>query len=76
MVNSVRDPATPYPGARRAHHRFHPSVLITVLDEGDHISYGRNGNPCVDQAVHEYLLEGVGPRHDISCPGQPLPEPD
>ena len=75
MVNSVGDPSTPYAGALRAHHGFRNSRLLTIRDEGDHVSYGRNGNPCVDQAIHDFLLDGHLPHRDIECPGQPLPEP-
>ncbi|HEX6686610.1 MAG TPA: alpha/beta hydrolase [Candidatus Limnocylindrales bacterium] len=75
MVNSVGDPATPYAGALAAHRGFRPSRLVTVLDEGDHVIYGRNDNPCVDRTVHEYLLGGVVPAGDVTCPGQPPPDP-
>ncbi|HZM78383.1 MAG TPA: alpha/beta hydrolase [Candidatus Limnocylindrales bacterium] len=69
MVNSVGDPATPYPGALRAHRGFGPSRLVTILNEGDHISYGRNEvNPCVDDAIHGYLIDGLVPGRDMTCP--------
>jgi hypothetical protein len=69
MFNSVGDPATPYPGALRAHRGFGPSRLVTIVNEGDHISYGRNEiNPCVDDAVHSYLIAGRIPSRDVVCP--------
>ncbi|MFD5827272.1 alpha/beta hydrolase [Lentzea sp. NPDC060358] len=74
MVQSVRDPATPLEGAQRAHRNFQNSVLLTVRDEGDHGIYGF-GNECVDDIVERYLVDGVTPGKDLSCPGVPLPAP-
>ncbi|GHH46105.1 alpha/beta hydrolase [Lentzea cavernae] len=74
MVQSVRDPATPLAGAQRAHAKFANSRLLTVRDEGDHAIYGF-GNGCVDDVVESYLVDGVVPAKDLSCPGVPLPAP-
>ncbi|WP_112262068.1 alpha/beta hydrolase [Lentzea terrae] len=74
MVQSVRDPATPLEGAQKAHRNFKNSVLLTVEDEGDHGIYGWN-NKCVNDIVERYLVDGVPPAKDLSCPGVPLPEP-
>ncbi|MEU4803664.1 alpha/beta hydrolase [Actinosynnema sp. NPDC023587] len=74
MVQSVRDPATPVEGARRAHEKFAGSRLLTVTDEGDHGIYGF-GNPCVDDIVESFLVDGEVPAKDVTCPGTPLPDP-
>ncbi|GGP46505.1 alpha/beta hydrolase [Saccharothrix coeruleofusca] len=74
MVQSVRDPATSLEGARRAHRGFAGSRLITVEDEGDHGIYAV-GNACVDDLVESFLVDGVVPAADLTCPGTPLPEP-
>jgi pimeloyl-ACP methyl ester carboxylesterase len=74
MVQSVRDPATPLEGARKAHRNFNNSVLLTVEDEGDHGIYGL-GNKCVNDIVERYLVDGVTPAKDLTCPGVPLPAP-
>ncbi|MGW4208507.1 alpha/beta hydrolase [Lentzea sp. NPDC004789] len=74
MVQSVRDPATPLEGARKAHRNFNNSVLLTVEDEGDHGIYGL-GNRCVNDIVERYLVDGVTPAKDLTCPGVPLPAP-
>ncbi|WP_434439543.1 alpha/beta hydrolase [Lentzea sp. E54] len=74
MVQSVRDPATPIEQAQRAHRNFRNSVLLTVEDEGDHGIYGF-GNPCVNDIVERYLVDGVTPAKDLKCPGVPLPAP-
>ena len=74
MVQSVRDPATPLRGAQRAHAGFANSRMLTVKDEGDHGIYGF-GNDCVSDVVESYLVDGVVPAKDLSCPGVPLPAP-
>jgi pimeloyl-ACP methyl ester carboxylesterase len=74
MVQSVRDPATPLAGAQRAHAGFAGSRMLTVRDEGDHGIYGF-GNDCVGDVVESYLVDGVVPARDLSCPGVPLPAP-
>ncbi|WP_086663789.1 alpha/beta hydrolase [Lentzea kentuckyensis] len=74
MVQSVRDPATPLEGAQKAHRNFNNSVLLTVEDEGDHGIYGL-GNKCVNDIVERYLVDGVTPAKDLTCPGVPLPAP-
>ncbi|MFD4641146.1 alpha/beta hydrolase [Lentzea sp. NPDC058436] len=74
MVQSVRDPATPLAGAQRAHAGFANSRMLTVRDEGDHGIYGF-GNDCVGDVVESYLVDGVVPSRDLSCPGVPLPAP-
>ncbi|ONI83379.1 transporter [Saccharothrix sp. ALI-22-I] len=74
MVQSVRDPATPLEGAQRAHRNFEGSRLLTVNDEGDHGVYGF-GNPCVDDIVEAFIVDGKVPPRDLTCPGMPLPDP-
>lgn len=74
MVQSVRDAATPIEGAQRAHRNFAGSRLLTVLDEGDHGIYGL-GNACVDDVVEAFIVDGVVPPVDSTCPGLPLPDP-
>ena len=74
MVQSERDPATPLEGAQRAHRGFAGSRLLTVTDEGDHGIYGF-GNPCVDEVVEAFIVDGKVPPRDLTCPGMPLPDP-
>jgi len=72
LIQSVLDPATPYGGAVRAHKNYKNSRLITVKNEGDHALYAA-GNPCVDNVVERYLVDGVFPKRDGTCQGTPLP---
>jgi pimeloyl-ACP methyl ester carboxylesterase len=75
MINSEHDPATPLRGALAAHREVKGSVLLTVLDDGDHQVFGFAGNPCVDRIAIGWLVDGILPDHDLSCPGLPLPVP-
>ena len=76
MVQNDRDPATPIEGALRARDGFAGARLLTVTDEGDHTTYASSTpNDCVNDAVEDYLVDGVVPARDSSCPGVPIPPP-
>lgn len=76
MVQNEHDPATPIEGALRARDGFAGARLLTVTDEGDHTTYASSTpNDCVNKAVEDYLLDGVVPPRDSSCPGVPIPPP-
>lgn len=76
MVQNDRDPATPIEGALRARDGFAGARLLTVTDEGDHTTYASSTpNECVNDAVEDYLVDGVVPPRDSSCPGVPIPPP-
>lgn len=74
MLQNDADPATPYSGGLAAHRAAPNTRLITVRDQPDHTIYGA-GISCVDDAVDRWLLDGVLPRRDLTCQGQPLPDP-
>lgn len=76
MVQNERDPATPIEGALRARDGFAGARLLTVTDEGDHTTYASGSpNDCVNDAVEDYLVDGVVPDRDTFCPGNPIPPP-
>ncbi|MCD0447720.1 alpha/beta hydrolase [Actinocorallia sp. API 0066] len=74
MIQSRTDAATPYEGAVIAHRKYKNSRLVTVNNEGDHALYA-SGNACVDKVVDAYLIDGVYPKKDRTCPGVPIPAP-
>ena len=65
VVGTTRDPATPYEWAVGLAHQLESGVLITRDGDG-HTGY-KQGNPCVDNAVESYLLQGTAPTADIKC---------
>lgn len=76
MVQNERDPATPIEGALRARDNFAGARLLTVTHEGDHTTYASGSpNDCVNDAVEDYLVDGVVPERDTSCAGNPIPPP-
>lgn len=74
IVQSTRDAATPYGGAVELHKRLKGSRLITEKDAGSH---GVTGlvNPCVNDRVDTYLLEGRMDAKDVTCAPHATPEP-
>ncbi|WP_128803780.1 MULTISPECIES: alpha/beta hydrolase [unclassified Streptomyces] len=74
IVQSTRDAATPYDGAVELHHRFKGSRLITEKDAGSH---GVTGlvNPCINQKVDAYLLNGKLDAKDVTCTPHATPKP-
>ena len=74
MLQNDHDPATPLSGAKVAHRDTPGSVLVTIRNEPDHTIYG-SGDACADDIANRWLLQGVLPKSDRSCPGIPLPDP-
>lgn len=65
LVSTLHDPATPHEMALATHEHLASSRLIT-LDGWDHTTLAAN-NPCVTDAVVDYLIEGVVPDKDLAC---------
>ncbi|MFE0172070.1 alpha/beta hydrolase [Streptomyces sp. NPDC059002] len=74
IVQSQRDAATPYDGAVELHKRFKGSRLITEKDAGSHGVTGLT-NPCVNDRVDSYLLEGKTDAEDVTCAPHATPKP-
>jgi pimeloyl-ACP methyl ester carboxylesterase len=65
VIGTTRDPATPYEEAVALSHELRSGVLVTRDGDG-HTGY-HQGNACVDDAVHAYLLHGTVPRDGLRC---------
>lgn len=74
IVQSTRDAATPYGGAVELHHRFKGSRLITERDAGSHGVTGQV-NPCINDRVDAYFLEGKTDAKDVTCAPHATPQP-
>ncbi len=74
MLNNDNDPATPLQNALIARSRTPNARLVTVRNESEHTIYGY-GDSCADGYANAWLLDGVLPRADVSCPGIALPTP-
>jgi pimeloyl-ACP methyl ester carboxylesterase len=66
VVGTTGDPATPYSQAvQLAEDVLENATLITFNGEG-HTAYGQ-GSKCVNEAVDNYLLNGIVPIEDPNC---------
>ncbi|KIF75718.1 hydrolase [Streptomyces sp. 150FB] len=71
MVQNLRDPATPLPGALRTRRALGDRARMVTIDQGGHVAWLTGSNACGNDAVTDYLVAGKRPRHDTYCPAQP-----
>ncbi|RSS60951.1 alpha/beta hydrolase [Streptomyces sp. WAC06614] len=69
MVQSRRDPATPYAGALKMRAALGDRARLVSVGQGGHGMYLTNGNACGDRAVTAFLTTGTRPDLDTDCPG-------
>jgi len=74
IVQSERDAATPYTGAVSLHQRLKGSRLITEKNAGSH-GVTALVNPCINQRVDAYLLNGTLDAADVVCGPHATPKP-
>ncbi|MFC6286916.1 alpha/beta hydrolase [Nocardioides sp. GCM10027113] len=65
VIGTTRDPATPYAWAEALAEQLESGVLVSRDGDG-HTAYNA-GNDCIDEAVHDYLLDGAVPDDGLSC---------
>jgi len=72
LVQSVRDPATPYDGGVALHLALGDrSRLVTVEDVGHVIAYNSR-NSCADAHVTTFLVSGTQPPRAAFCARDPV----
>ncbi|MGK5547544.1 alpha/beta hydrolase [Streptomyces sp. URMC 127] len=74
IVQSERDAAAPYEGAVELHKRLRGSRLITERDAGSH-GVTDLVNPCVNDRVEAYLVQGRTDGEDVTCAPHAAPSP-
>ncbi|WP_380284624.1 alpha/beta hydrolase [Kitasatospora purpeofusca] len=67
VIGNTGDPATPYEGARAMAQQLGAGVGVTVTLRGQGHGGYDTGNPCLKQAVDQYLLDGVVPPDGTTC---------
>ncbi|MFF3317596.1 alpha/beta hydrolase [Streptomyces sp. NPDC003035] len=67
MIQSLRDPATPYFGGLKMRAALGERARLVTVDQGGHGMYLSNGNACGDRAVTAFLRTGVRPERDAYC---------
>ncbi|GAB3651994.1 alpha/beta hydrolase [Streptomyces sparsus] len=65
VVGTTRDPATPYVWSEALAEQLDSATLLTYEGDG-HTAYLR-GDPCITEAVNDYLLEGDTPEDGKRC---------
>ncbi|MEO8329791.1 MAG: alpha/beta hydrolase, partial [Candidatus Nanopelagicales bacterium] len=65
VVGTTRDPATPYEWSVHLAQQLDSGVLLSRDGDG-HTAY-KSGNECIDQAIDDYLVDGVVPRDPTRC---------
>jgi pimeloyl-ACP methyl ester carboxylesterase len=68
MVGAAGDPVAPYAGQQAMHRALTGSRLVTLRGSYRHTVYLAAGSTCVDGAVNRYLIDGVLPGRDTTCP--------
>ncbi|HEU4653566.1 MAG TPA: alpha/beta hydrolase [Steroidobacteraceae bacterium] len=68
ILNTLRDPATPLPGARRMRESLGERSRLVLVDGGGHAIFGLMDNICATQTVAAYLADGHFPSADTTCP--------
>ena len=67
MLGSTGDPITPHEMGERVRDRVTDGYLVTTQG-GPHVIFGR-GNPCPDDLVTRFLVSGIRPARETTCPG-------
>ncbi|MFD3522614.1 alpha/beta hydrolase [Streptomyces sp. NPDC058653] len=67
MIQSLRDPSTPYFGALKMREALGDRARLVTVDQGGHGMYLANGNACGDSKVTTFLKTGERPEKDVYC---------
>lgn len=68
MIQSLRDPATPYAGALKMRAALGERARMVTAGQGGHGMYPGNGNACGDRVVSDFLVTGERPARGTHCP--------
>ncbi len=71
LVQSLRDPATPFFGALGMRVALGQRARMVTVDAGDHGIYALGVNACADAAASAFLVTGQLPSRDRLCPAEP-----
>ncbi len=72
MLNNEVDPATSYPGARESRLRTTGTARMVSVDNGIGHTVGMGASACAQKVMLAYLRDGIFPRQDLYCQGEPL----
>jgi pimeloyl-ACP methyl ester carboxylesterase len=72
VVENLRDPATPLPGAREMVAALGHRTRLVTVDQGGHGVYF-GANTCGNDVINRFLVTGERPRPGFACASQPVP---
>jgi pimeloyl-ACP methyl ester carboxylesterase len=75
IVQNLRDPATPFPGALAMRVALGPRARMVSVDQGGHGVYLAAPNVCGNVIPTAFLLSGELPEVDPFCPAEAAPPP-
>jgi pimeloyl-ACP methyl ester carboxylesterase len=73
ILENLRDPATPLPGALDMHAALGDRSRLVTVDQGGHAIYAVTPNRCANLAGTAFLAQGVFPAKDTFCPAEAAP---
>jgi pimeloyl-ACP methyl ester carboxylesterase len=68
LVQSVRDPATPYDGGLALRATFGSGARLVSVETGGHALSFKGRNTCADETATTFLATGRLPSRDVFCP--------
>jgi pimeloyl-ACP methyl ester carboxylesterase len=74
MIQTLRDPATPYLGALGMRKALGQRTRMVTVDTGNHGAYDPSTPSCAVREAHRFLRTGVLPARDLFCTPDPAPE--
>ncbi|GAA1274779.1 alpha/beta hydrolase [Saccharothrix xinjiangensis] len=73
MVQTLRDPATPYLGALGLKRALGQRARLVTVDSGNHGAYDPSTPSCAVREANRFLETGVLPARDLFCAPDPAP---
>ncbi|MGW6913446.1 alpha/beta hydrolase [Kitasatospora sp. NPDC054939] len=74
LVQTLRDPATPYSGALAMRGALGQRAQLVTVDSGNHGAYDPFTPSCATRETHRFLATGARPARGLSCRPDPAPE--
>ncbi|MFD6858189.1 alpha/beta hydrolase [Rhodococcus sp. NPDC060090] len=67
IAQNRRDPVTPLRGGELLDEKFGERSRLLTVDGSGHGVYALGNNPCAQDTITDYLVEGVMPEQDTTC---------
>lgn len=67
IAQNRRDPVTPLRGGELLDEKFGERSRLLTVDGSGHGVYALGNNPCAQDIITDYLVEGVMPEQDTTC---------